>query len=348
MEDKGDQLNAAIDSLILLSKKRCSEHLEKQVTQLRDKLATFTFNLVVLGEFKRGKSTLINALLGSSLLPMGATPLTSVSTVVRYGAESKVTVSLINGSTFVAAIADLANFVTEKGNPNNTRSVAIVEVEDQAEILKRGFRIVDTPGTGSVFTHNTKTTYDYLPEADAVIFVFIADQPATRTELDLLQVARKYSSHQFFVLNKIDHLDEVSKEESLLFLQSILKSELGTEQDVFAVSAKNALVARQQEGSSLVDPGFNRLENALIKFAINDKALTLFNSINMKLSALVKETEQLIDLEMSGIKMPLAKLEGGLEAFREARNKIRTEQTDAEFIMKGEIQRLIKLIEKDL
>jgi len=54
MEDKGDQLNAAIDSLILLSKKRCSEHLEKQVTQLRDKLATFTFNLVVLGEFKRG------------------------------------------------------------------------------------------------------------------------------------------------------------------------------------------------------------------------------------------------------------------------------------------------------
>jgi len=102
---------------------------------------------------------------------MGATPLTSVSTVVRYGAESKVTVSLMNGSTFVAAIADLANFVTEKGNPNNTRSVAIVEVEDQAEILKRGFRIVDTPGTGSVFTHNTKTTYDYLPEADAVIFV---------------------------------------------------------------------------------------------------------------------------------------------------------------------------------
>jgi small GTP-binding protein len=337
-----------MDSLLRLSRERCSERLEKQTMHLKNKLATFTFNLVVLGEFKRGKSTLINAFLGSSLLPMGATPLTSVATVVRYGAESRVTVKLSNGSTAVADIADLANFVTEKGNPNNNRGVAVVEVDHQAEILKRGFRIVDTPGTGSVYIHNTKTTYAYLPEADAVIFVFIADQPATRAELDLLQLARKYSSHQFFVLNKIDHLDDAGKEESLSFLQSILKSEFGTEQDIFAISAKNALVAKQQENTAAMDPGFCRLENALIEFAINDKAQTLFDSINLKLSALVRDTEQLIELEKNSIKMPLVKLEGSLKAFREAKNEIKAKQTDAEFIMKGEIQRLIKSVEKDL
>jgi GTP-binding protein EngB required for normal cell division len=347
VEREKGQLIHALDQLLQLAKERSSPRLEEQARKLGEKLKKFTFNLVVLGEFKRGKSTLINALVGASLLPTATIPLTSVATILRFGKANKVTAKLCDGRVVDAMIENLPDLVTEKGNPKNVQGIAVVEIEYSAKILEEGIRIVDTPGTGSVYVHNTQTTYDFLPEADAAIFVFVADQPATRAELDLLKASRAFSTRHFFVLNKIDHLDEEGSRESLSFLRDTLKAELQEEPNIFAVSAKKALAAKEEAGTDM-DAGFAELEQALLEFTLKDKASTLVDSVKRKLESLIDETEQLIAVERSSMAMPRNGLDSCLNALTKAKGEIFREQQDAEFIVKGEIQKLVKVIENDL
>lgn len=338
-------LSAAIDTLEMLAQRRSSSRLAEQSEKLREKLVQSLFNLVVIGEFKRGKSTLINALLGSAVLPTGAVPLTSVPTVVQSGTRVGVEIFLDSGAKTHCRLNDLGDYVTERGNPNNSRGVILAEVHYECHFLRNGVRIIDTPGTESVYLHNTQTTWQYLPQADAVVMVFVADQPATRSELDLLLSAKKFSAKQFFVLNKVDHLTDEEKEESKKFLEQSLESELGYPCKVFAISAKNGL-SYKLKGES--DSGFSEFENELVNFSMREKNRTLIDSIRSKIQALVTETRNLLDLEQHGMSMPEAKLEQCLKQFRKAIVTIKRQEDDAEFIVTGEVQKLVKTIEKDL
>jgi ribosome biogenesis GTPase A len=144
---------------------------------LAARLLDRSFNLVVVGEFKRGKSTLINALLGRDLLPTGVIPLTSVVTVLQFGMDAAASLIFDDGHTETVSFDKLPEFVTERGNPKNVRGVREAHVMLPAPCLMDGIRVIDTPGIGSMHTHNTDLTYRYLPQADAVIFVASADQP---------------------------------------------------------------------------------------------------------------------------------------------------------------------------
>ena len=118
------------------------EALERQLQQLAqlpelkgpnlqrlvDKLRTNRFNLVVLGAFKRGKSTLINALLGEAVLPTAIVPLTSVVTIIGYGEQLDIRVHFQNGQTRQIAQKELVDYITEKGNPKNQKGVREVEI----------------------------------------------------------------------------------------------------------------------------------------------------------------------------------------------------------------------------
>jgi len=88
---------------------------------LAARLLDRSFNLVVVGEFKRGKSTLINALLGRNLLPTGVAPLTSAVTVLEFGSTCAVRLVFEDGHTETVSTDKLPDFVTEGGNPNNAR-----------------------------------------------------------------------------------------------------------------------------------------------------------------------------------------------------------------------------------
>ena len=109
----------------------------KSLKEARTKLEEEAFNLVVLGQFKRGKSTFINALLGEGILPTAITPLTSVVTILRYGPELKVRVEYLSGRSEEIDIADLPAFITETRKPSkqkgSKRSYGVLSV---ASILK--------------------------------------------------------------------------------------------------------------------------------------------------------------------------------------------------------------------
>src|SRR5581483_10495275 len=119
-----------------------------------DRLRTNELTVLVAGQFKRGKSTFINALLGEELLPTGALPLTSVATMIHYGESAKAIVGFRDGGSMQIAAADIGRYVTEAENPENRLRVARVDVELPVELL-RGVRLVDTPGIASTFVHNS-------------------------------------------------------------------------------------------------------------------------------------------------------------------------------------------------
>ena len=138
-----------------------------EVRALFTRLAEDRFNLVVVGRFSRGKTTLMNAMLGTDRLPTGIVPVTSVITTVSYGTEERVVLHYRDTSLFLIPIAELAEHVTEQGNPGNVQRIRTAEVQLPAELLRRGFYFIDTPGFGSSIVENARTTEAFLPEADA-------------------------------------------------------------------------------------------------------------------------------------------------------------------------------------
>lgn len=258
---------------------------DAQCGELVVKLAEDHFTLAVLGQFKRGKSSLMNAIIGRELLPTGVLPLTSAITTLRYGPEERLIISQ-EGSSFTKEVPvdSLDDYVTEKGNPANQKKVKSASVELPVPFLRRGIEFVDTPGVGSAITANTAITYGFLPQCDAVVFVTGADTPMTSTELSFLTEIREYVDKIFFVVNKTDLLTENEREEILQFVAGTIKSQIGCETvKLFPVSARLGLNARINGDTALYEQsGLKALEEALASFLSEEKSAVFLASVANK------------------------------------------------------------------
>jgi len=165
---------------------------------LRQRAESNRFNLVVVGEFKRGKSSLLNALIGADILPVGVVPLTAIATILQYGDETQVAVTFHDGTKQSFEQSALWDYATEKGNPGNIKGVAEVHISWPSPWLERGVCLVDTPGIGSIYQHNSDITREFLPKADAVLFVLSVDQPVGQAEYDFLQEVHAYAGKIVF------------------------------------------------------------------------------------------------------------------------------------------------------
>jgi GTP-binding protein EngB required for normal cell division len=201
-DDSGGTLFAALDELCLLG----GDDDRAALDALRGRLAGQRLRVLVAGEAKRGKSTLVNALLGRALLPVGVTPLTALATTVRYGRDEGVSAVFRNGQVESFPLTALGDLVTERGNPANRRNLASVTVVADAPVLARGVELVDTPGTGSVYAHNTAEAETALDTMDAAVFVLTADPPVSASECELMARVAELSVTMFVVLNKADYL----------------------------------------------------------------------------------------------------------------------------------------------
>jgi GTP-binding protein EngB required for normal cell division len=247
---------------------------DREYQSLMSRLAEDQFNLAVVGQFSRGKTSLMNAVLGMDRLPTGIVPLTSVITVVRYGSRETALVEYEDsGLRQEIPLSDLPAYVTQQGNPGNQKRVRTVEVQLPCEILRRGYRFVDTPGLGSAIASNTATTERYLPEADAIVFVTSSDAPLGELEVEYLHRVRRLVRKLFVIINKMDLVSEEDQRQVVDFVRGRLAEEGLAELPVYAVSARDALRAKLgDETSVLQESGFPEFELDLLHFLVTEKS----------------------------------------------------------------------------
>lgn len=243
--------------------------------ELFARLAEDRFNLVVVGRFSRGKTSLMNAILGTDRLPTGILPLTSVITTVGYGSSEKVVLSFEERIlTHEISIDELARYVTEQGNPGNVQRIKRAEVQLPAEILRRGFYFVDTPGLGSAIAENTRTTEAFLPEADAFLLVSSYESPLSEEEMRFFRMAASSGRQIFLVLNKQDTATHAERRAAVSFVRAQLSCAFPQQPvRVFSVSARDGLKAKQMHDLALLDEsGLAGLERELVAFLLVAKS----------------------------------------------------------------------------
>jgi predicted GTPase len=195
-------------------------------TALAARVAEGRFYLACVGQFKRGKSTLINALIGSPVLPVGYIPVTAVPTVIRYDTRPRARVQARDGTWRDVAPSDLDQYVSEEFNPENAKGIAGVEVFLPSAMLSTGMCFVDTPGLGSVFTGNTAATNAFIPHIDAALVVVGADPPLAGEELALLETVGKEVQNLILVMNKADRTTDAEREAAAGFTIKVLEKRL--------------------------------------------------------------------------------------------------------------------------
>lgn len=252
-----------------------NESLQREFQLVLKKLAEDRFYLTLAGQFNRGKTTLMNAVLGMDRLPTGIVPVTSVITAVSYNTRERVVMRFANSNlSHDVPLSELPEWITERGNPGNQRKIEMAEVQLPAEILRRGAFFVDTPGLGSAVIENTETTRRFLPQADALVLVTGFEFPLSSEELTFLRAARSLRQRVFIVVNKLDLCSVEQREEVLQFIQSRVAEETELEAaPLFAVSASEALAAKlENDRKRLEQSGLPTFERALVDYLVRHKS----------------------------------------------------------------------------
>ncbi len=312
-----------------------------EMQTLRQRFESNVFNLVVMGEFKRGKSSVINALIGEDVLPVGVVPLTAIATILEYGEESAVHILFQDGTETPADLQALWDFATEKGNPDNKKGVSEVRVSWPSPWLKSGVRLIDTPGIGSVYRHNSDITYGLLPRADAVLLVLSVDQPIGQVEYDFLKQVRDYAGRIFFLLNKADLLTPTDLAESQDFTSRVIAEAMDCSATLFPCSARLALEGRKNDSAEqLAQSGFPAFTEVLKLFLENDKGNALVGSLARGLLRLLFQAKFSAELTLSSLTVPVDELRNKVKAFENKREEMAQEGRDFSILLEAEVRHL--------
>jgi small GTP-binding protein len=323
-------LTSALDELAPLAEESDSATL----AALRDRLGAARLRVLVVGEAKRGKSTLVNALLGRDVLPMGVTPLTAVATTVTQGTDEGLDVVFTDGRAARCPLSAIDEFGTERGNPGNRRGVASITVRLDAPILARGLEIVDTPGTGSVHAHNTAAADSALPSMDAAIFVLTADPPVSATERDLLARVNGLSVTTFVVLNKADYADAAGLAEAAEFTERVVREATGRPARLYPVSARAAL-------SGAGDAGFAEFSADFSAYLDTGRTADLRRSATAQLCRIAGAGIDEIALARRAAEMRSSDAAGRVAAFTARLAAVRERGTEAADIAAAESKRML-------
>jgi GTPase SAR1 family protein len=273
MEEYADRKKRALDLLaatISFARERGAPEIVEELEETSRRLAQGRLFVVVCGEFKRGKSTLLNAYLEEKdLLPVDEDIATRLVTTVGYAEREEILVWAGDdrkGKPRSLAREEIAEYVSARRNPDNQRQARLLAIETPNEKLKEGLVLVDTPGVGGIYNEHSGITFAFIPNADVVLFVSDALSPLSADELRFLE--RRIVPHVseiLFVVTKIDQvLDYRSVVESNREKLAAVLERPAAEISILAVSSLNKLAyLASGDEEDLRDSRFPELEAEL-------------------------------------------------------------------------------------
>jgi GTP-binding protein EngB required for normal cell division len=228
-------------ALLQLIEKIVTRHglveFRSRIDLLASRLEDNNLEVALFGRVSSGKSSLLNALLNTDVLPVGVNPITAVPTKLRYGPSLRGTVTYGDGRTENITVEELGKLITEQGNPGNLRSVAIAIAEVPSPRLRQGIVLVDTPGLGSLAKRGSAETLAYLPSCDLALLLIDAGTTLNEEDIGTLRLLYEAGIPAIILLSKADLLAEEDINRAILYIQKHLQHELGLEIGVHPVSS---------------------------------------------------------------------------------------------------------------
>jgi len=329
-----------LDQLRAIATEIGATEIAGDATALAARVGEGLYYVACIGQFKRGKSTLINALIGVPLLPAGVIPVTAVITIVRYGDAIGARAYFDDGRSENVEPSTIADYISEERNPGNRRRVRAVEVTAPSELLAAGMCLVDTPGLGSIFRQNSETTRAFLPHIDAALVVLGADPPISGEEAAVAEELAREVPHMLFVLNKADRLSAADVAQAAAFTRAALAPRIGREALLFTVSAVERL-----DGTATRD--WPALEDALTSLA-RDAGADLVRAAELRgrrrlTTRLLREIQQQHD----ALIRPLAETEARMARLRTTIDDARRALSDLGYLFAAEQHRLAREFEEE-
>jgi predicted GTPase len=223
---ENSQGESALLRLAELAEEFEAEQVAVDARSVAERVSEGRFYVACIGQFKRGKSSVLNALVGDSLLPTGVVPVTTVPTIVRYGSHAAARVRFEAGGWTDIPVKTVDEYVSEEKNPENTKHVAALEIFVPSSLLATGMCFVDTPGLGSVFTGNTAATQAFIPHIDAALVVIGADPPLAGEELVLVEAVARHVQDLIITVNKADRTTDSERAAAVAFARRQLEKRL--------------------------------------------------------------------------------------------------------------------------
>lgn len=311
----------------------------EEARELAARVAEGRFYVACVGQFKRGKSTLLNALVGHEVVPTGYVPVTAVPTVIRFGDVLHARVRMCDGSWQDVAMADLKEYVTEELNPENKKGVDGAEVYVPSSLLASGMCFVDTPGLGSVFTGNTATTQAFIPHIDAALVVVGADPPIAGEELALVEAVGRQVQELILVINKADRTTDPERAAATKFTRAILEKRLHRPMgEVLEVSAAERIENRGplRDWEKLL---------ASLQHLVQDSGRNLVRAAGDRgLQRLSEQLLAVISEDREALQRPVEDSERRIELMKQTIGEAERSMRELHFLMMAEQQRISDLL----
>lgn len=338
--------------------------LENTLRRLEDP----TVRVIVVGEFKQGKSQLINALVNAPVCPVDDDIATTVPTVVRQGDPASAVVLVpgqdgnradggLDGDNAAAesglvkqpiSLDDLADYVSEKGNPGNAKNIVAAEVSLPRKLLAGGLSIVDSPGVGGLGSTHTLTTLTALPSAHAMVFVSDASQEYTEPEMRFLGQAMRVSPNVACVLSKTDLYPSWRQ---IADLDKRHLADVAPDVPLFPVSSELRLQAARLQDSELnEESGFPALISYLRTTIVGGAARIQRRSVGHDILSVTEHLGLALHSELGALENPegTPHMIAGLKAAKEDADALRKRSARWQITLNDGIGDLIADMEYDL
>lgn len=336
------------------------------------RLSDEKFNLVIVGEFSRGKSTFVNALLGRRMLPVSKNPTTAVISKIVYGETAEYIVHYKSGETKMISEGEFLDIKAQsEGDVLNLDKlkdklqsfvkhqekldeIEYVEICYPLALCKNNVEVVDTPGTNDLNVGRVDITYNYLRKADAAILVLMATQALTKSEMDFLkeQIIGNQISDIFIVINGKDQCKTSDEEARVIkYVSDNLASVIPQKLKVFLLSSKQALTWRRKENGeelpksavkflpgSIEDTGFSPFEEAIGSFLSDERGRAKLEKYVAKAKEYLDAIEEQIRAQYDAADHSSDELKA---QFAEMQPKVRKAQVESARILQSMKTRLL-------
>ncbi len=334
LQQRLEKLERTGDEVLLLKKlesiitERGLVEFRSTLSMILDRLEDNSFEIAIFGRVSSGKSSLLNAMLETDVLPVGVTPITAVPTRLAYGEAAAVNVCFANRSPERYEISQLPEFVSEQLNPGNEKHLTRIVVQLPSPRLRDGITFVDTPGLGSLATRGAAETLAYLPRCDLGVVLIDAGSTLTPDDLQTIQILYDAAIPATVLLSKADLLTVDDRSRVIEYVRDHIRKELDLDLTVHAVSVvheSKELLTRWFEED--IAPLYNQRQELKV-LSIRRKLGGLRQSVEITLRARLRRKDQVPLQKIAQLRVVEAELRqanGRLEEMKKIARRVADE-----------------------